>query len=125
MATKILELATKLELKSPDWPPVLRKRIESASLIQWLTFFSGDQTWAVGGQMANNKKKINLEGWLKWLTKFAGSQIVQTPITVNSRLAYTSQLRTLTITDKIQIPSERDLTGNDLTAITDFRYNWH
>ncbi len=34
MATKILELATKLELKSPAWRLKLRRRIESVSLIQ-------------------------------------------------------------------------------------------
>ncbi len=33
--------------------------------------------------------------------------------TVNSRLADTPLLRTLAITDNIQIPGERDLTGND------------
>ena len=33
MATKILELATKLDLKSPAWRVKLRRRIESVSLI--------------------------------------------------------------------------------------------
>ena len=33
MATKILELATKLEPKSPVWQLKLRRRIESVSLI--------------------------------------------------------------------------------------------
>ena len=33
MATKILELATKLEPKSPAWRLKLRRRIESVSLI--------------------------------------------------------------------------------------------
>ena len=44
MATKILELATKLEQQSPAWRLKLRRRIESVSLIKRLKFFTGDQT---------------------------------------------------------------------------------
>ena len=44
MATKISELATKLEPKSPAWRLKLRRRIESVSLIRQLKFFIGDQT---------------------------------------------------------------------------------
>ena len=44
MATKILELATKLEQKSPAWRLKLRRRIESMSLIKRLKFFTGDKT---------------------------------------------------------------------------------
>ena len=44
MATKILELAIKLEQQSPAWRLKLRRRIESVSLIKRLKFFTGDQT---------------------------------------------------------------------------------
>ena len=56
MATKILELATKLEQQPPAWLLKLRRRIESVSLIKRLKFFPGDQTWAVIGQMATKEK---------------------------------------------------------------------
>ncbi len=75
MATKILELATKFESKAPPaWRLKLRRRIERVSLIKQLKFFTGDQTWAVGGQMATKEKyklggltaenKINFNWWL-------------------------------------------------------------
>ena len=44
MATKILELATKLEPKSPAWQLKLRRRIEIMNLIRQLKFFIDDQT---------------------------------------------------------------------------------
>ena len=56
MATKILELATKLKPKSPAWRLKLRKMIESVSLIQQLKVFTGNQTCAVFGQMATKEK---------------------------------------------------------------------
>ena len=56
MATKILELATKLEPKLPGWQLKLRRMIENVSLIQQLKVFTGNQTWAVGGQMATKEK---------------------------------------------------------------------
>ena len=44
--------------------------------------------------------------------------ILRYTCTVNSRLADTPLLRTLTITDKIHIPSYRGLTGNDSRYIS-------
>ncbi len=46
--------------------------------------------------------------------------------TVNSRLADTPPLRTLAITDKIQIPGERGLIWLEMIpTITDSRYDGH
>ncbi len=56
MATKILELATKFEPKSPAWRLKLGGKIKSISLIWWLKFFTDHQTWVVGGQMATKEK---------------------------------------------------------------------
>ncbi len=67
METKILELATKIEKK--DWKCELNLRLK---------FFTGNQTWAVGGQMATKEKRINLNPriiknlffYFPWISEF-------------------------------------------------------